>query len=78
MIKQIKYRTFSRDKSIDELHYSTELWTSELEFTAFELPLLRRLIKSYPYNNTIPNLFEKIQLFKQQLEELGLKLDLKQ
>ena len=70
MIKQIKHKTFSRDKSIDELHYGTEKWSAELDFSAFELPFLRQLIKSYPYKNTIPNLFENIQLFMKHLDKI--------
>lgn len=73
MISQIKFKTFSRDKSIDELHFNTEKWTSELEFSAFELPFLKRFVKSYPYDNTIHNLFENIQLLKQQLDKIEKK-----
>ncbi|RPD98747.1 hypothetical protein EGM88_06035 [Aureibaculum marinum] len=69
MIKQVKYKAFSNDKSVDELHYNTEQWTSELEFVIFELPFLKRLVKYYPYMNSIPNLFENIQSFTKKLDE---------
>ena len=71
MINLIKYKTFNRDKSIDELHYYTSKWMVELGFVDIELPFLKRLIKTYPFKGNIPNLFENIQIFISKLDQFG-------
>ncbi len=67
MKSAIKYKTFYRDRSLDELNFEISLWNEDLNFVAFEIPFLEQLIKTYPFNNMIPNLFEQIQLFLKEL-----------
>ncbi|MFA5297951.1 MAG: hypothetical protein WC389_07060 [Lutibacter sp.] len=62
------YKTFLRDKTIDELLYNTSLWTAEFTFINSELAFIKRLIKAYPFTSTIPNLFERLQLFILELD----------
>lgn len=62
------YKTFSRDRTIEELLYNTYLWTAELNFIISELAFIKRLIKAYPFTATIPNLYERLQLFTLELD----------
>lgn len=66
----LKFRKFNRDKSVEELFYNTSIWTAKLEFITIELEFTYKLIKSYPFTNNVPNLFERIQLFIQEIETL--------
>jgi len=62
------YKSFSRDKTMEELLYNTSLWTAEFYFINSELDFIKRLIKAYPFTSTIPNLYERLQLFILELD----------
>jgi uncharacterized membrane protein YgaE (UPF0421/DUF939 family) len=68
MESNIVYKSFSKDKTIEELLYNISLWTSEYAFINIELAFIKRLIKAYPYSATIPNLYERLQLFILELD----------
>ncbi len=63
MESNIVYKSFTKDKTIEELLYNITLWTSEYAFINLELDFIKRLIKAYPFSSTIPNLYERLQLF---------------
>ncbi|WP_372766576.1 hypothetical protein [Lutibacter sp.] len=69
------YKVFPREKTIDELLYSTSLWTAEFDFINSELAFIKRLIKAYPFTSTIPNLYEHLQLFILELDNLEKEKD---
>ncbi len=56
----------SSDLRLDE----AAQWQMELEFISIEIPFLVQILKSYPFHSQRPNLFERLQLFIQQLESL--------
>ncbi|MDD3722707.1 MAG: hypothetical protein PHW92_09525 [Lutibacter sp.] len=62
------YKSFSRDRTIEELLYHTSLWIPEFDFIQVELAFIKRLIKAYPFSSTIPNLYERLQLFILELD----------
>ncbi|HEY9221287.1 MAG TPA: hypothetical protein VIO43_06890 [Lutibacter sp.] len=62
------YKSFSRDKTMEELLYNISLWTAEFDFIHGELAFIKRLIKAYPFTATIPNLYERLQLFTLELD----------
>lgn len=64
----IIYKSFSKDKTIEELLYNISLWSSEYAFINIELAFIKRLIKAYPFSATIPNLYERLQLFILELD----------
>ena len=64
------YKTFPREKTIDELLYNTTLWTADFNFINSELAFIKRIIKAYPFTSTIPNLYERLQLFILELDNL--------
>tara|TARA_R110001583_G_scaffold82774_1_gene219303 strand:- start:38530 stop:38943 length:414 start_codon:yes stop_codon:yes gene_type:complete len=66
----LKYTTFSSEKSINELLFNISIWNSEFEFIEIELSFLKHLIKTYPFQVSIPNLFERLQLFILDLDNL--------
>ena len=68
MESNIIYKSFSKDKTIEELLYNISLWTSEYAFINIELAFIKRLIKAYPFSTTIPNLYERLQLFILELD----------
>ena len=70
MKSELKYVTFSHNKSVNELLYYISLWTTEFEFIKIELSFLKHLIKTYPFKSRVPNLFENIQLFILDLDSL--------
>lgn len=64
----INYKTFNYRKRSDELQYNLIVWNSEFEFITIELNFLKHLIKTYPFQTKIPNLYEHLQLFIEELE----------
>ncbi|MFZ2285199.1 MAG: hypothetical protein WAV86_15130 [Lutibacter sp.] len=62
------YKSFSRDKTKEELLYNISLWTAEFDFIHSELAFIKKLIKAYPFTATIPNLYERLQLFTLELD----------
>ena len=62
------FRKFNRDRSLDELFYDTVHWKHELDFIDGELNFTKKLTKTYPFKNSILNLFERIQLFTKEIE----------
>lgn len=62
------YKIFPREKTKDELLYNTSLWIAEFDFIRSELDFIKKLIKAYPFTSTIPNLYERLQLFILELD----------
>jgi len=62
------YKSFSRDKTMEELLYNISLWNVEFDFIHSELAFIKRLIKAYPFTAKIPNLYERLQLFTLELD----------
>lgn len=71
MEASLVYKTFSRDKTIDELLYNTSWWRFEYHFIDRELAFIKHLIKAYPFKETIPNLYERLQLFILELDNFN-------
>lgn len=70
MESNIVYKSFSKDKTIEELLYYVSLWKSKYAFINIELAFIKRLIKAYPFSVNIPNLYERLQLFSLELDNL--------
>ena len=64
---EIKYKTFKRDKTSDELQYNILLWLTNFECISAEIVFIKNLLETYPFKSNVPNLFERLQLFKQDL-----------
>lgn len=72
MKTKFTYKIFDREKSYEELLYSVSNWMDELQFITIELDFLVTLIKTYSFNKTVPNLYERLQLFVLELEQFSL------
>lgn len=62
------YKSFSRDISNEELLLITHKWKVELEFLEHELRFLKHLLNSSIYEKDTMNLFETLQLFKEDID----------
>ncbi len=62
------YKNFSRDISNEELLLITHKWKVELEFLKHELRFLKHLLNSSIYEKDTMNLFETLQLFKEEID----------
>ncbi|PKV48277.1 hypothetical protein ATE84_0273 [Aquimarina sp. MAR_2010_214] len=57
----------SPEKEIKEIHFDILKWKSSLRFIEGEIHFINQLLNSYIFEPTTPNLFERIQEFKQQI-----------
>ena len=71
----LKYRAFKHQKKLVELQYETELWKIDLDFIHTELDFLKQLIQTFPFKNKMFNLFERIQLFVKDIDNLKNEKD---
>ncbi|MCF6294263.1 MAG: hypothetical protein L3J25_01075 [Flavobacteriaceae bacterium] len=69
----IKYKNFNRDKSIEELQYNSHQWKDKLEFLKVEFAFLKFLLSSNIFEEGVINLFEKIELFKKDIDSANEK-----
>jgi len=67
---ELTYKKFEHNKSINELEYDTLIWISGFEFIKTELAFLKKLIQSNSFKSRIPNLYERLQLFIQEIDLL--------
>jgi len=71
----LTYKKFNHDKTTDELYYDTTKWIANLEFMNTELSFAKHLIKSFPFKNKMLNLFERVQLFIKNADNLQKEKD---
>lgn len=69
----IRDKSFNRDKSIEELQYDSHEWESKLKFIKHELNFLKFLLNINIFEKGIMNLFETIELFKQDVDNANKK-----
>lgn len=62
------YKNFSREISNEELLLITHKWKVEFEFLEHELRFLKHLLNSSIYEKDTMNLFETLQLFKEEID----------
>lgn len=55
--------------TIDEYHNDVKVWKSNIALTVDEIRFIDNLLKSYVFEPNTPNLFERIEQFKVQLEK---------
>lgn len=70
MSTTIKYRRSENEKSIDELQEDTLRWDSLLQINTEEIYFLKQFLTSDIYEDAIPNLFERLQEFYDEVEEM--------
>ena len=65
------YKNLNRDMSNEELMDIAHQWRVELEFLEHELLFLKNLLDSNIYEKNTMNLFENLQLFKGEIDNLN-------
>ncbi|MCK8520952.1 hypothetical protein M0D21_05210 [Aquimarina sp. D1M17] len=57
----------STEKELKNIHFTTLEWKSGLQFIEGEIHFMNQLLNSYVFEPNTPNLFEKLQEFKERL-----------
>lgn len=66
------YKTFNYNKSYEEVAYNSTNWIFDFNFYGIELLFLKSLIKFNSFKSNIPNLFERLQLLLNKIEDYKL------
>ncbi|GAA4112413.1 hypothetical protein GCM10022393_10860 [Aquimarina addita] len=69
------------EKKIEEIHFDNLTWKSHIDFIEKELQFIERLISSYVFEPTTPNLFERLHEYKNDITNVknqiySLRMDL--
>jgi hypothetical protein len=64
-----EYKSFNREKSIEELQYAMNFHIEKLQVLKEELQFLQFLISTDIYKNKVMNLFEDLEKFKKELKK---------
>jgi hypothetical protein len=59
----------AREKKIQELYQELQKWKSYIHFIDDEMQFIDRLLNSYVFEPRTPNLFERLELFKQKFTQ---------
>ena len=57
-------------QDLKNIHFTTLEWKSSLEFISDEAQFINQLLNSYVFEPNTPNLFERLQEFKEELSVL--------
>ena len=57
------------ENKIEALHIQLQQWKSHLQFIEDEMAFIERLLNSYVFEPRTPNLFERLEIFKQGFME---------
>lgn len=57
-----------QERGTQELYLELQQWSSHIHFIEDEMHFINRLLNSYVFEPTTPNLFERLELFKQNFE----------
>lgn len=53
-----------QEREIEELHWELQKWKSNIQFIEDEMHFINGLLNSYVFEPRTPNLFERLELFK--------------
>ncbi|AXT58149.1 hypothetical protein D1815_21175 [Aquimarina sp. AD1] len=62
--------TNTMSSDLKDIHFDTLEWKSSLQFIEGELLFINQLLQSYVFEPTTPNLFERLQQFRQGIENI--------
>ncbi|GGX18809.1 hypothetical protein [Aquimarina muelleri] len=58
------------EKELKDFHLDILDWKSSIQFIETEIQFVKQLLNSYVFEPNTPNLFEKLQEFKDQMEDV--------
>ncbi|MCX2720101.1 hypothetical protein [Lentiprolixibacter aurantiacus] len=61
-------------KVTQEFHAATKNWISSLQFIEDELRFIENLMCSYVFEPDTPNLFERLQDYKERVQKIGIRM----
>ena len=67
-----KTRTKNAITNTQEFHTTTKNWISSLQFIEDELRFIENLMCSYVFEPDTPNLFERLQDYKERVQICGI------
>lgn len=65
-LKVSKKKEIHQEKKMEELHWELQKWKSQIQFIQDEMLFIEGLLKSYVFEPRTPNLFERLEIFKQK------------
>ncbi|MBQ0734786.1 hypothetical protein [Aquimarina celericrescens] len=63
------------EKQLKEIHLDALEWKSSLYFIEGEIQFINQLLNSYVFEPTTPNLFERLQEYKEQLKKVEEQIE---
>ena len=73
MTTNLNYNNINYNKNVQDLGFKVESWVSDLTFFKTEIDFLKKIINTYPFKSNTRNLFENIQIYTQNLNNLESK-----
>jgi len=73
MATNLNYKNINYKKNVQDLGFKVESWISDLTFFKTEIDFLKKIINTYPFKSNTRNLFENIQIYTQNLNNLESK-----
>ncbi|WP_103864148.1 hypothetical protein [Aquimarina sp. I32.4] len=67
--------TIVSEKGLKDIHLDILEWKSNLQFIKDEAHFINQLLNSYVFEPTTPNLFERLQSFKEQMIFIANELE---
>lgn len=67
VVERIPSRKYESGK-MEDLHWETQQWKSDLQFVHDEVMFIEQLLQSYVFEPNTPNLFERLQDYLARLE----------
>ena len=72
MVTQNKFTKTDQEKKIEELHRDLLQWKSHIQLMQDELTFIDHLLNSYIFEPNTPNLFERLQGYKDRIKQVKL------
>ncbi|MBQ4820941.1 hypothetical protein [Aquimarina sp. MMG016] len=63
------------EKELKEIHLDALAWKSSLQFIEGEVSFIKQLLNSYVFEPTTPNLFERLQEFREKITKVEEEID---
>lgn len=68
-MRVVDKKALHQEKKMEELHWELQKWKSQIQFIQDEILFLEGLMKSYVFEPRTPNLFERLEIFKQKFSK---------
>ena len=71
----MKTATTISEQELRDIHFETLEWKSSIQFIQGEKLFMNQLLQSYVFEPTTPNLFERIQEFKLEIQDIEKEVE---